>query len=92
MRSLNLLKTSLEIHLFINICSAPNISGTSVNTAEPPQEMTLSATFPIVGFAVIPLKPSLPPHLSPIVSLFKETSSLLSFLASEAHFFNNPKP
>ena len=48
--------------------SAPNISGTSVRTVEPPRAISLSEKLPTVGFAVMPESPSEPPHLRPTTS------------------------
>jgi hypothetical protein len=48
--------------------SAPNISGTSVKIAVPPAAVSLSATQPNSGLAVMPLKPSEPPHFKPSTS------------------------
>ena len=49
--------------------SAPNISGTSVSTVEPPMPTSISENLPTTGFAVIPDRPSEPPHFMPTTSL-----------------------
>ena len=48
--------------------SAPNISGTSVSTVEPPRAMSRSEKRPTVGLAVMPERPSEPPHFMPTTS------------------------
>ena len=55
---------------YINIMVKKNaaISGTSVRIVDPPIEISLSENAPTVGFAVIPDKPSEPPHFIPIIS------------------------
>ena len=68
-------------HLFINIVSAPNISGTSVSIEVPPCATIKSDSSPTNGLAVIPLKPSLPPHLRPTRSSLNGHAVLLSSFA-----------
>ena len=48
--------------------SAPNISGTSVSMVLPPMDVSMSENTPMVGFAVMPDRPSEPPHLRPTTS------------------------
>ena len=55
-----LLKISRFSQRFIKMVSAPNISGTSVNTAVPPCEIRKSENTPNKGLAVMPEKPSEP--------------------------------
>ena len=50
---------------FISSCSAPNISGTSVSSTLPPSDVMRSAMRPSSALALMPLKPSEPPHLWP---------------------------
>ena len=58
--------------------SAPNISGTSVRTVVPPCETRKSEKTPRSGLAVMPEKPSEPPHLRPTRSFDSGTSVRLS--------------
>ena len=53
---------------FIKKPSAPNISGTSVRTVEPPRWPSISEKRPMVGLAVMPDRPSEPPHFMPTTS------------------------
>ena len=62
----------------MRIVSAPNISGTSVSTAEPPREVIRSATVPQSGLAVTPDRESEPPHLKAILSSDTGTRTRLS--------------
>lgn len=48
--------------------SAPNISGTSASRAVPPMATSRSAMRPTSGLAVMPDRPSEPPHLRPTTS------------------------
>ena len=61
--------------------SAPNISGTSVSTVEPPREHSISLKRPIVGLAVMPDKPSEPPHFMPTTSSLAGIGSRLNCAA-----------
>ena len=66
---------------FMRMVSAPNISGTSVSTLVPPCATSQSLNSPTSGLAVMPLKPSEPPHFRPTRSFDTGTSSRLSSLA-----------
>ena len=57
--------------------SAPNISGTSVRIVEPPMAMSRSEKAPTAGFAVMPDRPSEPPHFIPMTSSEAGISSRL---------------
>ena len=48
--------------------AAPNISGTSVSTVVPPWATSRSEKHPTTGLAVIPDRPSEPPHFIPTIS------------------------
>ena len=61
-------KTSRLTHRCSSICSAPNISGTSVIMVLPPLATSISPACPSTGLAVTPDRPSLPPHFIPITS------------------------
>ena len=61
-------KTSSFRQRFIRKPSAPNISGTSVSTVEPPRAQSMSEKRPMVGLAVTPDSPSDPPHFMPTTS------------------------
>ena len=58
-------KTRRSAARFIRMVSAPNISGTSVSTVVPPCAISQSEKSPTSGLAVIPEKPSEPPHFKP---------------------------
>ena len=58
---------------FIKMVSAPNISGTSVRTLVPPWATKKSENIPNNGLAVMPEKPSEPPHFNPTLSSLKGT-------------------
>ena len=60
---------------FIKSVSAPNISGTSVSSVEPPRAASQSEKRPTSGLAVRPEKPSDPPHLRPTTSSETGTST-----------------
>ena len=64
---------------FIRMVSAPNISGTSVNTEIPPCAMRKSEKTPNKGLAVIPESPSEPPHFKPTFSSESGISTRTSF-------------
>ena len=70
--------------LFIRICSAPNISGTSVRIAVPPIATSSFVNLPTSGFAVIPEKPSEPPHFIPTTRRDSGTLTLLSSFIADA--------
>ena len=72
----------------IRIVSAPNISGTSVRTVVPSWETIQSEKRPSRGFAVMPEKPSEPPHLRPTLSSETGISSLLSSAQASAISFS----
>ena len=63
-------------HRWNRMLSAPNISGTSVRTVEPPRAMSRSEKRPTVGLAVMPDRPSEPPHFMPTTSSEAGISSL----------------
>ena len=83
---------SLFSQRFIRIVSAPNISGTSVSTLVPPCAIRKSENIPSNGLAVIPEKPSEPPHFSPTRSSDKGTSvrSSLDALAYKSRRISIP--
>ena len=85
-KSTVLSKSSFVGHLFIKRCSAPNISGTSVKTQLATYVISLSETEPTSGFAVMPDKPSEPPHFKPTIS-FETGTGVLSKVA--AYAFNS---
>jgi len=58
-------KTRRSAARSIRIVSAPNISGTSVSTVVPPCAISQSENSPTSGLAVMPEKPSEPPHFKP---------------------------
>ena len=58
--------------------SAPNISGTSVRTVEPPRWPIMSEKRPMVGLAVMPDRPSEPPHFMPTTSSLTGIGSRLN--------------
>jgi len=74
--------SSLFSQRFIRMVSAPNISGTSVSTEVPPCAIRKSLNIPNNGLAVIPEKPSEPPHLRPTRNSLKGTSVRTSLLAT----------
>ena len=67
---------------FIKIVSAPNISGTSGSTLVPPCAIRKSENIPNNGLAVIPEKPSEPPHFRPTRNSDRGTSVRSSLDAS----------
>ena len=69
---------------FMRRVSAPNISGTSVRMVVPPLLMSRSEKPPTVGFAVMPDRPSEPPHFMPITSSLQEMGSRFAFPAYSA--------
>ena len=71
-------KTSSLAQRSKRMFSAPNISGTSVSTVEPPRATSLSEKRPTVGFAVMPESPSDPPHFMPTTSSEAGISSRLN--------------
>src|SRR5688572_8392651 len=66
----------------ISSCSTPQSSGNSASNTLPPSATSRSAQYPTAGLAEIPLKPSLPPHLTPSVSLSNDAGVLCCLLAS----------
>ena len=48
-------------------CSAPQSSGNSLRTLAPPEAHSKSERRPTTGLALMPEKPSLPPHFTPMV-------------------------
>ena len=72
--------------------TAPNISGTSVKIAVPPLSTSRSAKRPSSGLAVIPDKPSLPPHLSPTTRSCADSALLRSPFARSASSPNRVIP
>ena len=79
-------------HRLSSIPSAPNISGTSVSTVEPPRAITMSLNAPTVGFAVTPDRPSDPPHFRPITSSLTGTASRRYRPAYDAHCSSSVRP
>ena len=65
----------------MRIVSAPNISGTSVSSVVPPWRASRSLVAPSSGFAVMPERPSLPPHLRPMTSSLAGTVCRFAFAA-----------
>ena len=63
-------------------CSAPHSSGNSANNTLPPRATSKSEVYPTAGLAEIPLNPSLPPHLTPIVNALKGAGCLSSLFIS----------
>ena len=68
MRSTALQKVASSLQRSIRMVSAPNISGTSVSSVVPPWRASRSDVQPSSGLAVMPDRPSLPPHLRPMTS------------------------
>ena len=75
-RSTVLWNNSWLAQRFIKMVSAPNISGTSVRIVVPPREISKSEKRPTSGLAVMPDRPSLPPHFMPTTSFSTLTGSL----------------
>ena len=71
---------SLVRQRFIRMVSAPNISGTSVSTLVPPCATRKSENMPSSGLAVMPEKPSEPPHFKPTRNSLKGISSRWSWI------------
>ena len=82
MRELNFTAFFVSTHRLINSCSTPLSSGNSDKIVVPPSPTIKSETYPKVGFAEIPEKPSEPPHSKPIINLLNEAGFRTILLAS----------
>ena len=67
----------------MRMVSAPNISGTSVSTVAAPCATSASESLPRSGLAVMPEKPSDPPHFSPMRSMLSGRSVGWSHAATD---------